>query len=283
MQKAVSLFVTGLSPRAVVFALWLTMILMGAQGAGCEADLDSLIVEAKGEIQEALETWDMARMQRARNLLERLLGAGEKEWLVRYYLGYADYRLSAMEDKTEVAQRYLEDGISQVKGSLELKDDFAESRALLSSLYGMEIGFKPYLAMTNGIRAGKEIGRAHTLDPDNPRVYLVDAIGTLYRPRMFGGGTKNAFEKLAKAVVCYEKEGGPVEAEGRTSPERDLLPSWGREEGHVWIGEAYSKMGDKEKARESYRQALKVNPDYGWAKELLEQMETSPTPQKDAS
>jgi hypothetical protein len=45
------------------------------------------------------------------------------------------------------------------------------------------------LGMTLGPRAGTAMQSALALAPENPRVVLLDAIATYYRPPMFGGNT----------------------------------------------------------------------------------------------
>ncbi len=272
MRRPIWLPVVNLPRRiGLVFLAGVTVSFPQQQQGLSNETLDSIIVQAKGGIQTALETRDIGTLQQARNVLERLLAAGEREWLIRYYLAYADYRLSTIAEKKELARGYLEDGISQAKKSIELKGDFAETHALLSSLYGQEIGFKPELGMTNGIKSGREMGRAYELDPDNPRVHLIDGIGTWHKPAVLGGGAKKALSKLLKAAECYERD----RAESVGSLKSALLPSWGSEEVHVWIGRIRFESKEKERARRSFRRALEINPFYGWASQLLKELEKS--------
>ena len=62
----------------------------------------------------------------------------------------------------------------------------AEAHALLSSLYGQQIGTSAWRGMTLGQRASSSIEAALKLAPDNPRVVLQSGIGAFFTPTGYG-------------------------------------------------------------------------------------------------
>ena len=113
--------------------------------------------------------------------------------------------------------------------------------------------------MTNGMKSAKAIGKAKKLDPENPRVYMIDGTGTLYKPKMFGGGVDKAIPLFEKASELFLQE-----------EDRGIYPDWGKDEVYVWLGNAYKEKKEDSTAVEFYKKALEVNPDCGWAKGILE-------------
>ncbi|MBN1695510.1 hypothetical protein JW879_08940 [candidate division WOR-3 bacterium] len=227
-----------------------------------KATVDSHILTIKALQQEAVSNGDVEKLKEISTKLERLSTFGDKEWLVNYYLALNNYRISTIAyDDKEISEKYIESAKEAVQKSIESKDDFADSHALLSSILGIEIGFKPQLGMINGMKIGREIEKAKKLDPENPRVYLIDGTGKLYTPPMFGGGIDKAIGLYEKAAELFAKE-----------KDKGIYPDWGKDEVYVFLGNAYKEKEDDSTAALFYKKALDVNPDYGWAKILLEEM-----------
>jgi len=225
--------------------------------------VDKHIVAIKVEQQEAVDKGDIEKLKEVSTKLERLSTFEDKEWLVNYYLALNYYRISTIsyEDK-EINEKYIELAKEIIQKSIKDKNDFADSHVLLSSILGMEIGFKPGLGMTNGIKSGKEIEKAKKLAPENPRIYMIDGTGKLYTPKMFGGGVDKAISLFEKSAELFKKE-----------ENRGIYPDWGRDEVYIWLGNAYKEKKEDSTAIEFYKKALEINPDCGWAKEILKDMD----------
>ncbi len=249
--------------KRTLLVLLITLISIGIY-AEEKATVDSHILTIKTEQQEALNKADVEKFKEISPKLERLSTFGDKEWLVNYYLALNNYRISTIlyEDK-EMSEKYIESAKEAIQKSIEGKDDFADSHALFSSILGIELGFKPQLGMINGMKIGKEIEKAKKLEPENPRVYLIDGNGKLYTPAMFGGGVDKAIGLLEKAAELFKKE-----------ENRGIYPDWGKDEVYVFLGNAYKEKKEDSTAIKFYKKALEVNPDYGWAKYLLEELDT---------
>jgi len=223
---------------------------------------DSLFIAGKTHLAGAVNSWDITELMAARSYFERLADAGKMEWLSRYYTGLASNRIVqyylGQNDKKQ-ARRFVDDAIGQLERSIELKDSFAESYALLSNLLGTKIGLKPILGMRLGAKSGVLMSKAMQLDPNNPRVLLISGQNAFYTPKMFGGGKNKSMEKLTRAVACFDT----------ATVQNPVLPEWGHEEAHAWLGRLYAEQENFPEAEAHYLKALEINPGYGWVKFML--------------
>ena len=244
----------------IVLLVLLTAPVLGYSQS--EQNPDSLIIQGKKQLQTAVNRWTEPLLINARAYFERILSGNPNSYLIHYYIGLADYRLTSfcfsINDKGR-AKRYIEDGINHLKTSIEANENFAEAHSLLSSLYGNKIAINPFLGITLGPKSGIEMGKAMNVDPKNPRNYLIAGISAYFTPKMFGGGIKKAQENLKQAIACFDS----------FKVENPTLPDWGHEEAYAWLGLVFVKNKEYEKAEESYKKALEINPDYNWVTNVL--------------
>jgi tetratricopeptide (TPR) repeat protein len=239
----------------------LACLLITSAGAHSQTP-DSLIVQGKNQIATAVNKWDAAEMQKARAYFERLLAGKKHEALLHYYSGYCDYRLAIFYQQAknqEMIKQHLEAAITHLEAAVKLNNKFADAYALLSSCYGQKISMAPMLGMTLGPKSGMTMQSALQLAPDNPRVILLDAIGTFYKPAMFGGDKDKALAGFKRAAELFDKE-------KNADP---LQPDWGHAEAYAWIGVAYLDKKDAAAARTAFERALAIAPEYGWVKHQL--------------
>lgn len=179
-----------------------------------------------------------------------------------YNKAYANYRLSIMAGLTgqqdqaaqalDVAQSTLE--------QLTSAQPEAESLALLSSVYGMQIGNNLLKGALYGPKSNKAMQQATKLDPANPRVALIKAISAYNTPAAFGGSKQSAIDLSSKAIELYAQ------------PCQQLC--WGHAEAYTWRGLAKQELGDKAGAIADWTKATEVEPSYGWARFLLTQQQS---------
>lgn len=111
--------------------------------------------------------------------------------------------------------------------------------------------------MTMGRKADAAIDKAMSLEPDNPRVLVIYAIGKLNTPALFGGGHEKAIEALDRAIASLASNGP-----GRYA--------WGEADAYIWRGIAEQRKGKLDKAAADFDSALNAVPSYGWAHALRE-------------
>lgn len=177
-----------------------------------------------------------------------------------YYRGYSNYRLqnSFPDINDDNKEKYLDEAVAMFEKAVELDPDFAEAHAMLGSCYGMKAsGF--FSGMKYGPKSDEAMDKAKELEPDNPRVVMLDAIGTLFKPSAFGGSTDKAIEGLRHAAELFEE----------WEPSNEYAPRWGDAEVYAWLGQGYAEAERYEKAKESLEKALEVKSGYPWVQEVL--------------
>jgi tetratricopeptide (TPR) repeat protein len=137
--------------------------------------------------------------------------------------------------------------------------------ALYASILGLDIALHPDQAMTLGMESFSAMARAVSLEPENPRVHLLQGQSLLYVPEAFGGGAAAAIGSLEKAVGLFQKE----------KPSEAGIPSWGLDETYAYLGLAHAKT-DPAKARGFFEKALSVNPAMGLARSELAKLAKRP-------
>ena len=101
------------------------------------------------------------------------------------------------------------------------------------------------------------LDHTEALEPDNPRVLLSRGIGKFNTPAMFGGSIEDAETYFERAVerLAVDRRPSRLDIGGGSA--------------HAWLGQVYTKRGDKAAAREEYRLALEDTPKSGWVQFVL--------------
>ena len=221
---------------------------------------DSLIISGKQMLQSGENAGDLDAMYAARATFERALAdTGLVVW-GHYYIALTDYRIAGLlEGESKDPSEHLNAAVEHLKKATEIDPQAAEAYALLSSVYGWQIGLSPMKSMLLGPRVGKAAQKAKQLAPDNPRVVLNAAISDFNTPKMFGGSKEKGLQGFQLAVELFAQE----------EPTDPIQPVWGHKEAYAWLGIAYQNRGELESARAAFEKALEIAPDFGWVKYVL--------------
>jgi tetratricopeptide (TPR) repeat protein len=227
-------------------------------GLGFSQDISSYIQNAKMQVQTGYYNWDEKQMLAGRAAFERLLGKSERDWLIRYYIAYCDYRLTtyAVNQKdTPKIKKYLRDGFEQLEQCLALNPQCADAWALMSAMYGYKIAVSPWSGFWYGPKSGTAIATAKKLEPNNPRIALIEGISAFHTPEKWGGGRERARSLFMKAIELFKTE---HPASG--------LPDWGYSEAYAWFGILCQKENDPATANMHFLKALEIDPENGWVR-----------------
>lgn len=214
-----------------------------------------------GQIQTAGWEGNIALLQSLSQSLAKTAENGDAE--AAYAAAYADYRIAgAGQRDIEKNRTVIDQALSRAQSRLEALSNLgtpyqAESLALLSSVYGMEIAMDTSKSATLGYRAGKAIAQAEKMAPDNPRVQLMKGINKLYTPPLYGGSRDEAMNAFDRAISALP-------------PASFSAVNWGLDDAYIWRGMAYQHAGAAEQARASFKQALAVAPQHRWAAALVD-------------
>lgn len=225
---------------------------------------DSTIVRGKHLLEVGYDAGEVDKVRQAAALFERVAsgGPGTHKALAHYYAGLANMRavnIMGDENKEKTLER-IDVAVEHFKTATDQQDDFAEAYALLASAYGRKMGLDPRQGMFLGPKSSQLLKKAHALAPDNPRVVFIQATSDYFTPETWGGSKKKAMQGFRHAIELFEQQ------EESTDP---LQPDWGHSDSYAWLGFAHLQNEEYEKARQAFRDALEINPDFGWVQEVL--------------
>jgi len=161
-------------------------------------------------------------------------------------MGNQDKNLAkALLDKAEIITKEL---LAKNKKS-------AEANALLSAVYGMQIGLSPMKGMYLGRKSSSAAKKGIKLAPDNAFTSYVMGNYLYYTPSMFGGDAEGSLAYFEKAKGIYEKEGH--------------TQSWEYMNLMTLLGQAYHSQKEYVKAIAIYKTVLEIAPNFGYVKMYL--------------
>jgi tetratricopeptide (TPR) repeat protein len=161
------------------------------------------------------------------NAFERIADAEKNQWLAYYYAAYCNASagtiagaggdmMAAKADKTDP---YADKADKQIKKAEELAKKNSEIfivKKMIATLRMLGDPMNRY--MTYGPEAQAMLDEAKKLNPDNPRVYILEGQDKYYTPEQFGGNKEEAKVLFEKAQKLYDT----------FKPETSIHPSWGK-------------------------------------------------------
>ncbi|AQG78151.1 hypothetical protein [Spirosoma montaniterrae] len=183
------------------------------------AQYQQAMADAIGTMKTQSEKTPTADILSVANQFERIASAEPNEWLPRYYAGLSYVFLGFMgKDATEKdkyldnADRYLKEAqaINTNDELIVLAAYIAQARMTVDPMNRWQ-QYGP-IFQTN-------IDKAKSMNPGNPRPYILEGTGLLYTPEQFGGGPATACPVLKQAAERFTT----------FKPVSDLHPNWGRQ------------------------------------------------------
>lgn len=155
---------------------------------------------------------------------ERVADAEKTQWLPYYYaalsrLNVANFQMGGeMGDNTAIADPAADKADELLTKVLALTKENSETWIIKKMIASMRMMANPMQRyMQYGPIAAAALATAKKMDPNNPRVYLLEAQDKYYTPAQFGGSKEEA-KKLFTKVLELSKT---------FKPETTLHPNWG--------------------------------------------------------
>ena len=155
----------------------------------------------------------------------------------------------------ETYEKHLDKTLEQIELLLKENSGSSNLHAITAGIMSVQMGFSPMKGMTLGSQSGIHIDEAISLDSLNPSAWKQYASSKYFTPKMFGGDIKEAIKSYEIAIQLFEKKG--------------KTKDWIYLDALAWLGIAYEKTGQKEKAKTIYEKALKIEPGFTWIKNDL--------------
>jgi tetratricopeptide (TPR) repeat protein len=226
------------------------------------------IIKAKEAVQKAAITGDAASLKAARELAQAAvaqMSEPNKKAAALYFVGYAHYSLVNLPSEKDTKEQNTDAGIAALEEAVKLEPAFADAYALLGSLYGQKAGSGMMAGMKYGQKSSVTMERALLLQPQNPRIIMLEGISLFFKPAMWGGNKQKALANLQRACELAEQ--------GAYAAKEAIMPDWGHAEVFAWKGIMFAKSDeagtDIDNAKAAYERALQIAPDYGWVKNVL--------------
>lgn len=151
---------------------------------------------------------------------ERIGDAEKTQWLPYYYAALATIRKGFTDNKAD-RDAVATTSESQIEKAAAIAPDNAEIYLLKSMAATLHMLVDP---MSRWQSFGQKITqyrqKAAKLEPNNPRVYFLEAQNLMGTPEQFGGGKAAAKPLFEKSVALFETY----------KPINNLYPSWGKQD-----------------------------------------------------
>lgn len=130
-----------------------------------------------------------------------------------------------------------------------------EANALLSSLYGFRMGYSPWEGMFLGPKSSSLMEKAVKSAPHSPLVWKLYGNSKFFTPQLFGGNLDDAIKGYTKSIALYQ--------------EQNCKHNWFLLDTYAFLGQAYVKINNSEKAIATYEEALQMEQQFAWVKNNL--------------
>lgn len=152
------------------------------------------------------------------NKMERIAAAEPNEWLPNYYVAYCNIIGSLSEQDDDKKDLMLDKAEKYLEKAAKLSKNNDELEQLTAYFYNAKLAASPMTGwMRYGSKVEKHLENAKKLNPQNPRVALLEAESVYYTPSTFGGGKDKAKPMLEKAKKLFAE----------FTPKNELMPNWG--------------------------------------------------------
>lgn len=154
------------------------------------------------------------------NRFERIAAVEKERWLPCYYASFAYIQISFLEEDLSKKEQILDKAQQLLDKAFGIIPDESELHVLQAFLYPSRIMVDPVgRGMEYMNKIDESLNHATELNPDNPRIYFLQAMNTLNLPPAMGGGADKAkplFELAAEKFNAFQ-------------PEKNISPDWGKE------------------------------------------------------
>jgi hypothetical protein len=170
-------------------------------------------------LEKARKAETVSDLQDLANSFERIAAAEKKEWSAWYYAAFYNLMINFQDSIAERKTKLIDLAQQQIENGLKIKPDETELMVLKVMSYYAEMAIDPMLGMTLMGEANALIDQAKSINPDNPRIYLLQAEAIYNMPAEYGGGKEKARPTLLLAKERFEK----------FVPADPLAPDWGKD------------------------------------------------------
>jgi hypothetical protein len=170
-------------------------------------------------IEKMNNSQDPAVLAELANAFDRIAQKETSEWLPLYYTAYANVSVTFFNQQltTEEKVKIFDKAQQKVDEALKITDKESEIFALQAMIYQLRISTDQQNAYQYTMKINEALGRAETLNPQNPRIPYLRGTTLFYTPSQYGGGPSVAKPLLEKAAQLFSS----------ADTSNPLMPTWG--------------------------------------------------------
>lgn len=173
----------------------------------------------KSKISELDSSSSPSKLQELANTFERIGNIEVKEWLPFYYAALSLIRKGEIaKSKQDELGEKAEELIIKAEQISPENDELFILRKMIANLRMSVDPMNRY--MIYGPVAIEAMNKAKTINPRNPRIYLLEGADLYYTPEQFGGSKPKARKVIEYALTLFSA----------TMPANNNLPQWGMKE-----------------------------------------------------
>lgn len=198
--------------QKALFAFTLLISLTGA----AQSDKYTAAMQKNITLLDSAKTVD--QLQSLAGTFERIGDAEKTQWLPYYYAALAQTWIGwrpEVKDKDANAQK-----INAYLAKAEAIEKNSETYAIenMSATQQMQVDPQSRWA-TNGKDAAEALQKGLAADPNNPRLYYLQAMSLFYTPEQYGGGKDKAKPLFEKSIALF-----------KAAQPKPLYPDWGQKQ-----------------------------------------------------
>jgi hypothetical protein len=194
----------------------LALILLVSLSAGAQSAKYTQAMQKNIALLDSAKSFD--QLQSLAGTFDRIGDAEKTQWLPYYYAALAQTWIGwmpATTDKDANAQK-----INAYLAKAEAIEKNAETYAVENMSATQQMLVDPQTRWaTNGKDAGTALQKGLALDPNNPRLYYLQAMSLFGTPPQFGGGKDKAKPVFEKSIALY-----------KSAQPKPLYPTWGQKQ-----------------------------------------------------
>ena len=201
--------------------LFLTMLLLATVSIFAQTTFDKVMTEKITQIDQLKTPEDFTALS---NDFTRIGDKEKTQWLPYYYAAHTSIekgRNLMRTGKLDQLDAIAMEAQTSLDKASELSKDNAEILILQKMIHGLKMMVDPQARfMSEGMLGADALSKAAKLDPENPRITLLQAEDAYYTPEQFGGSKTRGLELFQKAkdqFAAYQLK-------------TTLDPNWGRGE-----------------------------------------------------
>lgn len=137
------------------------------------------------------------------NYFDRIAQAESREWLPPYYSAYCNLLAGINNVDKTLQDQYYDKALLLIDQSNTLSANNAEVYALKGYIQFMKMTVDPQSRLSYMASSAASLAKAKALNPDNPRIDLINGQNTYFTPEAFGGGKAKARPILESAVAKF--------------------------------------------------------------------------------